>query len=146
MIREAVPADRDVLMHMGIRFIRESAYKNQVGENPEQIQKVIGELLDGKGTILVAEVSGKVEGMIALVPFPHPLSGEFICGELVWWVNPEYRGGRLALALLKAAVTWSKGKGAKRLQMISPAKGSNAEKIYRRLGFDELETTYQVRL
>jgi GNAT superfamily N-acetyltransferase len=141
-IRSAMAADLDRLVEMGLRFREETAYKQHLGENADEMRKLATRLIAGDGEILVSERDGNLVGMLGYIVYAHHLSGEKIAGELFWWVEPEARGD--GLRLLRQAEKRAKAAGATRMQMISPSK--RVSDLYERLGYEQVETTYQVTL
>lgn len=140
MIREATNADVPKLVEMGVRFLR-LYYAGKLKENREQMGKTVTALLTNpQGRMLVYENGNGIEGMLGLLVFPHYFSGEKVAGELVWWVDPEARG-RAGMELLKQAEAEARALGAKWMQMVSPTE--RTAKLYERLGYAAIETTYQ---
>jgi len=142
-IRQAVPEDVPRLVEMGRRFVRETEYADKVGVSPEHMQKFGTDLLaNPAAAILVCDADGELRGMLALLIYPHPFSGESTAVELFWWVEPEHRGtGR---ELLQAGEQWARERGAKRMQVIAP--NERVAKLYRRKGYGHVEDTYQREL
>jgi GNAT superfamily N-acetyltransferase len=97
------------------------------------------------GTILVAEVDGRVVGMICLALVPHLLTGQLYVDEVAWWVDPAHRGGTAGPRLLKAAEQWAVQNHANLIRMVAPC-GSDAGRYYRRCGYKEVETTFSKAL
>lgn len=80
------------------------------------------------GGILLAMVGQSIVG-------PYKQSS-----EIAWWVDPEKRGG--SLDMLKLYETWATQKGAKLIEVKSLKKFPETEKIYSKLGYDALETSW----
>lgn len=140
MIREATTADVPRLVVMGTRFLTESAYRGRVTINPVQMADTVHMLLASPiGTVFVAERDGEVVGMIGLLCFQHPISGEATVAELFWWVEPEHRGN--GVRLLKRAEQWAREQGATHVHMVAPTPDVGA--LYTALGYELLESTYQ---
>lgn len=139
MIRFAVLPDVPRLVEMGRRFRRESNYGSMIGENPEQMARTAAQLIESAGGVLVSERGGELVGMLGFVVFPHFLSGEIVAGEVMWWVEPEHRGD--GLKLLRAAESAARARGAVKMHMIAPTEQVGA--IYRRLGYELVESTFQ---
>lgn len=140
MIRQATHADIPRIVAMGERFI-DDVYPAALTFNGEALSTLAAQLIDGAGVVFVAESgSGDVLGMMALIVVTQPMSGETVATELVWWIDPDARGGRAALALLATAEEWAKLQGAKRLQMIAPS--DRVCRFYERLGFQRVEVAY----
>lgn len=125
---------------MGERFLTQTVYRGRVTVNPEQMAKLVAQLLDGEtGVIFVSEHEGDVVGMIGLLAFLHPIAGELSVSEVFWWVEPEHRGG--GVRLLKRAEAWAREIGAVKLFMVAPT--AEVGQLYERLGYASLETCYE---
>ncbi|KKN24646.1 hypothetical protein LCGC14_0892720 [marine sediment metagenome] len=145
MIREANLADIPRLVEMGRQFIAESTYKQHLPENPKQLHVLAEQIISNpKGAILVSESEGKLTGMLALITYPHPFSGELVAGEVFWWVDPEARKGRTGLKLMRRAEKVAIELGAKKMQMVAPTE--RIARLYERLGYEKVESTYQTGL
>ena len=139
MIREAVPGDIPRLVAMGGRFIR-IAYPTTLRDNPAARAETMAAAIAGEnGLLLVMERCGQIVGMICAFVYVHPLTADKIGGELFWWVEPECRGR--GLALLRRAEAWAKTRGAIRFTSIAPS--ARTARLYRHLGYQELEVHYQ---
>ena len=143
MIRHATDADLPAIVAMGRRFLAETAYQGRIGENPQQMETLAATLINrDDATLLVSEGGGELDGMIGIIGFPHPISGELTVGELFWWTTPEHRGA--GVRLLRAAEAWAKAQGAKRMQMIAPTE--RVGQFYARVGYEAVETVFQREL
>lgn len=138
MIRLACEADIPRLVEMGLRFRRESEYRDVLAENAEKMRELATQLAKS-GCLVVSEREGRLVGMLGYVLFPHFLSGELVGGEVFWWVEPECRGE--GLKLLRAAEDRARSHGAKNFQMIAP--NERVGSLYRRLGYKPVETSFQ---
>lgn len=142
-IRMAELSDREAVVTMALRFLRETPYGAMLTENADQLRAFTERLLTNPdGAVIVAEKDGALIGMIALWAFAHPYSGALIASELVWWVNPEERGS-VGVRLLKRAEQWTKDSGATALQMIAP--NARVEAFYQACGYERVEVSYQRR-
>jgi len=141
VIREATEDDIPRLVEMGERFWTETVYHDRIPVNPTQMAATTAWLLapDSNGTVFVSDHGGRLVGMIGVLYFTNPITGEPTVIELFWWVEPEHRGH--GLRLLKRAEAWGRETGAHKLQMIAPTP--EIAQLYERLGFDYLETAYQ---
>lgn len=130
----------DRLIEMGRRFVEETAYNGRVVVDPERVaETVVNVVRSPDGIVLVSGSDASISGMIAVIVYPHPFSGERIATELVWWVDPEARGD--GIRLLRAAEAWAREVGAVRMQMVAPDERVGA--LYRRMGYEPVETSYQ---
>ncbi len=141
-IREATTWDVPRIVEMGGHFLANSSYAKTVAYNPGQMALTAERVMaDPNGVILVADRHDAryAIGMIALWIFPHYFSGVLTAAELVFWVEPEWRG--CGLKLLKAAEAWTLAHGAIDLQLIAPT--AEIGNFYARLGYTQVETAYQ---
>jgi len=138
MIRPATYVYVARIVEMGEKLIIDFYPLAMTFDGPS-LEKLTKRLIDGAGAVFVVDIE-IVVGVIALVLVTQPMSGETIATELVWWVDPNARGGRAALELLAAAETWAKLNGATRLQMIAPS--DKVCRFYEKLGFDRVEVAY----
>jgi hypothetical protein len=144
MIREAKAADIPRITEMGSRSLREGPYKDLVGDNPEQTGKLALEVMT-KGMILVAEEEdGTISGLLAFIVFPHYFSGELTAGEVMWYVEPEFRKSFTSLALLRGAERMARGFGAKYMQFTAPT--SEVGRAYEALNYKQVEVSFQKAL
>ncbi len=137
-IRDGVLADVPRLVALGCEFRSQSSYRRFITENPEQM-KVLAEKLVQNGTLLVMASPEEIFGMLGYFIYPHYLSGEIIAGEVFWWVDPQHRGH--GLMLLDEMEERARKQSAKLVQMIAPTE--QLERVYGRLGFEKVESTWQ---
>lgn len=143
MIRIAVIADIDRIVELGQRFRICTKYAGFIAASADAMEELAYNLITGNDSaVFLADLDGLTVGMLGLVTFKHPISGETFGSELFWWVEPEYRGH--GIRLLYAAERWARSRGARAFQMIAPT--SDVAAIYSRLGYTEVETLYQKRL
>ena len=143
VIRDALEADVPALVEMACRFVDETVYRSLLIPDPDAMTALARSFLNEPDrALLVAERDGQVIGMIGLMVYRHPMSGQRAANEIVWWVNPEQRG--CGVRLLRAAEAWAKDRGATVIQMIAPSP--DVEVLYERLLYRPVERTYQRRL
>jgi len=86
--------------------------------------------------VCIERPGGILIGMVG-----QSLLGPFkVAQEVVWWVDPEYRGG--SVDMLREYVRWATNKGALAIEVKSLAKFPQVEVLYGRLGFERLETSW----
>ncbi len=125
---------------MAERFVSTTPYAELVRVDPAKVSDTIVSLATNPdAAIFVSDVAGRAVGMIALLIYDHPYSGVRTAFEVVWWVDPEARGG--GLRLLDAAEDWAQEKGAKAIQMVAPNREIGG--LYENLGYRPVETSYQ---
>lgn len=138
MIRSALESDIGRIVEMGKRFRKDSSYSKYLSENPERMTQLARDLIKQNG-FLVMEHDGEMIGMLGYIVHSHFISGETVAGEVVWWVEPEHRGE--GFNLLMEAEKRARAAGAKYMQMIAPTE--KLERIYKSMGFEFVEATYQ---
>lgn len=60
--------------------------------------------------------------------------------EIAWWVEPECRGG--SIEMLKMYEAWAIESGAKLIEVKSLNKFKEIEKVYDRMGYKPIETSW----
>jgi len=144
VIRVANRSDVLAIVRMGLRFAG-GEYAPWIEATPEALASFAERLIGSDdATIFLAESDGAVMGMLAVMVYPHPMSGARVASELCWWIEPEARGGRTALRLVRAAEQWAVDHDARVLQMIAPT--ARVGEFYEALGYGRVETTYQRRV
>jgi Acetyltransferase (GNAT) family. len=139
-IRHARLSDISSLVEMGGRFVRSSAYGKILADDADARKALMRRLIESSdGAIFVSQRNGHLTGMIGVAAYQHPWSGQWIAGELFWWVEPEARGS--GIKLLKRAEYWMKSKGCAIAQMVAP--NDRVARVYQRLGYAKLEEAWQ---
>lgn len=151
IIREAVPSDVSRIVEMGRRFLLEGPYKDQLADKPVAAAQYAASILGHpQGHIIVAEHDGQVIGVIALVVAPHPMSGEMVAVEMIWYVEPEHRPGGIAMKLRWEAEKLAKSVGAKWISFTAPIpKGELTLEflnLFKRFGDTPIEVACMKRL
>lgn len=139
MIRRATLDDRDRLVEMGQRFVAETPYAGLIAINPERLSASVAGILTNPAGAVFVSGSDPLTGMIAMLAYDHPFSGERTAFEVVWWVEPEARGD--GVRLLRAAEQWARDEGITKMQMVAP--DARVGEFYKRMGYAPVETSYQ---
>ena len=146
MVRPARVEDRAACIAMAAEFSQTTDYRafpvslEQLGLLFDVLTGLEQEA-DPLGAILVAEVEGRVVGMICLALVPHLLTGLPYVDEVAWWVTPTHRSGTVGPRLRKAAEDWGVQNRASMIRMVAPC-GSDVGRHYRRCGYLEVETAF----
>jgi GNAT superfamily N-acetyltransferase len=143
MIRPATSEDTARVVEMAQRFVAETEYSDVIALQPDRVAATVERLIaNPDATVLLSGSDATITGMIAMLAYDHPFSGERTAFEVVWWVEPEARGD--GLRLLRAAEEWARGRGATAVQMVAPSQ--RVGELYIRLGYAPVETSFQRRL
>jgi hypothetical protein len=138
MIRPAEISDIPCLVEMGGRFVRTGPYAGRIADRPDVLETLMRQLIEmDDGHVLVLERAGLIAGMIGMVVYPHPISGDRIAGEVFWWCEAKGRG----LELLRAAEQWAWTRAAAAVHMVAP-NDERVNRIYRGLRYTPLETIW----
>lgn len=145
MLKIALYEDMPDMLRMSLLFKDNSPYRDFPLEEDklEEFIRSIMQMSPDKGIMLLSIVDGKPIGMIAGLAVEFIFSSEKHAAELVWWVDPEYRGDK-GRELQEAFISWSKEVGCKYLQM-AMEMGEDAEKmtkIYTKQGFKLMEQSW----
>lgn len=143
MIRNATLADVPEIVRMSRAFYPTTHYAQWGDMDDETVADFAAGLLTDH-VFLVAEDAGRIVGMVGVLIAPFVfnkhLTGAY---EVVWWVDPEARGSRIAASLLAEMEQRSKDRGATRIQMVHmPNSPPQAAALYERLGYVHSETSY----
>ena len=143
MIRPATNADLSRIVEMSRLFYGTTSYAEWADFDEETVSS-LAQLLIDEHVMLVAEVDGKVYGMVGLLVAPHLFnSGVKVACEIVWWVDPDSQGAGVGKALLQAVEGACAAKGAAAIQMVHLSTSPpQAALIYERMGFRHTESSY----
>lgn len=144
-IRRATLEDVVAIVVMGLRFQATTSYATHLRATAETLTALVNAMLanpDAAGWL--AEREGVPVGMIGAALYTNPMSGERVGSEIVWWMEPEARGGRTALRLIRTAEQWAQEHGAVIFQLMAPT--TEVGRFYQALKYDAIEVHYQRRL
>ena len=143
--RKADAFDVPRLVEMLREFVTSTKYRKFVGESAEALETFLQSLLaNPDAAVFVAHRDEQVIGMIGVLAYAHPMSGERCAGELFWWLDTNDRGA--GGWLLRRAERWARAAGATNLQMIAPSDNPRVAEMYETLGYEEVERAFHKRL
>lgn len=144
MIRRAVVSDRLSILSMVKRFHAESGVG--LAFNPALAMQTVDRVLaDENSLALVLELDGGPRGIFAATIHQHFFSLELCAQELVWWVDPAYRG-RGAVKMLSDYEAWARSKGCQAINMVGLGGDPVTTRLYERHGFTAQERHFLKRL
>ena len=134
MVRDGVDADVDrIVALLGLGSLVEGK------EDPFDLapyRAALAEIVQGPGSVLVAEVGDQVVGVCQLIVFRHLQSRGGLCAEIESvHVHPDRRGGGIGHVLMEAAVQRARDHGCYRVQLTSNMARPDAHRFYLSLGF-----------
>ncbi|MEW2313315.1 GNAT family N-acetyltransferase [Streptomyces sp. NPDC006864] len=101
----------------------------------ETIRNVVG---CSANTLFLARLDGRVVGTLTLVVFPIPTGVRAWIEDVV--VDAEARGQQAGAALTRAAMDRAAELGARTVDLTSRASREAANRLYRKLGFEERDS------
>lgn len=103
-------------------------------------------LNDGRGVIFLAWDGDRIVGAIGGVEHPEAYSQAQIAQEFFWFIEPEHRGG--GMRLYYAFENWARERGCDEIRMghLHDLMPDKVAAVYRRLGFQRIETNYSKSL
>lgn len=142
-IRIALPTDIPRIIEIGSHSLKIGPYADKLADMPEITTKLAEKLLTmANARIVVGEEDGAIQGIFAFILFDHYYSGEPVAGEMIWFVEPDYRKTGMALPLLWEAEKLASQMGAQKMQLTAPTDEIAA--MYGKLkGFQKVETAFQ---
>lgn len=144
-IREATAADLPRVVAMFGAFVAGSQYANYIGNDPTHAAAMMQRLIDGdESALFVVDSEEGVIGMLGVLIFVQPFSGELVASELFWWLDPTHRGH--GVWLLRRGESWAKQRGAQRMTMMAPIDKPRVAEIYQAVGYTEIERVYSRNL
>jgi L-amino acid N-acyltransferase len=144
-IREATEADLPRVVAMFSEFVASTQYAQYVGNDPSYSAQQMARMMESDSCALfVVDLDGAVVGMLGVMVFVQPFSGELVASELFWWLDPQHRGN--GVWMLRRAEKWAQSKGAARMTMMAPVDKPRVCEIYEAIGYRAVETVFSRNL
>jgi GNAT superfamily N-acetyltransferase len=142
-IRKGTLADVPEIVRMSAAFYPTTHYAQWCDMDEETVADLASSLIENH-IFFVAEDGDRLVGMVGLFIIPFMFNRHATsAGEVVWWVDPEARGSRVAASLLQAVECACRDAGADRIQMVHmPNSPPQAAALYERLGYSRSEISY----
>jgi hypothetical protein len=137
--------DEPFVTQMALKFYAESPYRGIPIDN-KKVTNVIEHLMGSDLCLVLLLVSDRDEpvGMIAGHVNEMIFSTDRMASEVVWWVDPEYRGTKHSLSLLDGFEYWAFKSGCKYVQMSSLGgpKSGVLDRLYSKRKYINTEQAY----
>lgn len=143
LIKNASQSDIPQIIELARKFHAVSGYEN-IEFDEETVENILITSID-QGLCPIGVVDGKIVGFLAGLAYPAILNANVMVGtEIAWWVEPEFRGKKIAIQLLLRAEENARAKGLYCWSMMCLEKlnADGLENIYERLGYEKAERTY----
>lgn len=117
MIRPATIDDLPAILELGGRMHLESRFR-ALEFDLAKVARVFEQLINSDdGIVMLAEVNGRIVGGIAGVVVEHWFSVSKVAQDFALFIEPEHRGGMLAVRLLRQYEKWAFEQGAVAVEM-----------------------------
>ena len=117
------------------RFLDESVFEGRVAT--DNVVKVLSN--KDKFLTIVAYKELEPVGIFVGYTYEHPLFvGDYLSGDLLVYVIPEYRGSLVATRFVKKYIQWATNKGVRYIQLGQTTGVGNIERVkkfYESMGF-----------
>jgi GNAT superfamily N-acetyltransferase len=98
--------------------------------------------IEGVGKLcLVNEVDGAVRGILIASAAISPLAPVLFAQELIFWINPAHRRGRVALSMIRSYEAWARAEGCIGAGL-SGLNDPRVSRLYAAAGFDLFENKF----
>jgi N-acetylglutamate synthase-like GNAT family acetyltransferase len=148
MVRDATAEDEDAVLEMARQFVAFAPYADTFTATDEELRMTISQFIMSAKSF-VAEVDGKVVGMLAAVLTPVWYAPSHKAAvELAWWVDPAHRKGMSGIRLVQAFEKWAKEQGASMVSMSNLEVDDNGlvANMLNRFGYRMSEQTHSKRI
>ena len=140
MIRRAIMADKFRVLLLAKNFHEASLLP--VPFNAAYASIVFDQFLDDPEKLcLVLDLDGGVQGVLAAQTGILPIAPVKAATELIWWIDPAYRG-RDALHMLIAYEAWAEEQGCSFVNMVGLGSDPLPANFYERRGYIAAERHY----
>lgn len=142
-IRLAEEEDVEVVLDMGRKFYSTMEAAKLVPFDDDSAMAQIFRMLD-EGFILLGEKEGQVVAMLGSVIHDHPFNVAYRgCSEVMFWIEPEHRGGTLAARLVKEAEQMAIHDGASFVVLAAlETSPEGIDRFYNKLGYAPAERAF----
>lgn len=144
-VRPATMDDVPRIVEMAFAFYADAGYADVFGPMAKESAAGLAIVCMEKGVMLVAEVEGVVVGMACLHIEPflfNPASPKRVASELVWWIDPEHRGGLLAARMLREINAACDAAGAVPRMATLAGSPPQAQALLERAGYRHTESYF----
>ncbi len=141
IIRKAVLQDRETCLDMAEKFYSLTGYEPHIPFSRSDCGILFDSALE-QGLVFVADSNGPV-GIVLGLYMPSVINRAYLAGsEIIWWVEPEFRG--IGRRLLQRIQNEARDLGIKMWSMISLecVHPEIAERLYLSEGYTKGESTF----
>lgn len=144
MIRKAMSADKARVLVMAKAFHAASCVPFPFSAAAASVL-FDAALYDSNRLCLIYECGGIARGVLAAVAAPHHLAPVKIASEIIWWIDPDWRG-RSATRMIAAYEQWAAECGCQYVSMVGLGADPEVSKLYERRGYHAVERHFVMPL
>lgn len=144
MIRKAISADKMQVLSMAKAFHEASGIPIPFSAAAASVL-FSATLVDADRLCLVYEHDGIARGVLAAVAAAHHLAPVKVASEIIWWIEPEWRG-RCAMKMLALYEGWAAERGCQYVSMVGLGGDPAVSKFYARRGYQAVERHFMMPL
>jgi hypothetical protein len=141
-VRAATEDDIFDLLVLAREFSREATTMHKWDKDKTEAMLLNSIRSEGTCVFILVDDEGIVQGgLVGTLTEPF-MSYRKVAIEMAWFVSKEFRGNRASLGLVTKFEEWGKQMGASNILMADIQGIANLGKLYTRMGYEVVETTY----
>ena len=145
-VRSVQPSDAKQLMELGIQFHKESPFHSRYKFDKDKSFDFMKYLaLSEKSCMYACEkdgdiITGFVGGQLRSMYYTH----DVYASEAIFYVKPEFRGGRTAILLLRKFEEWAKNNKAKDVELgvVTSIDPEKADRFFKKSGYNYMGANF----
>ncbi len=144
MIRKAIASDKARVLFMAKAFHEASCTLIPFSAAAASVL-FDASLANADRLCLVYEQDGTARGVLAAIAAPHHLAPVKVASEIIWWIDPAWRG-RCAMKMLASYEEWAAERGCQFVSMVGLGADPAVSKLYARRGYQAVERHFMMPL
>lgn len=143
-LKIATDNEAEDLIRLSTAFFEASPYA-KFGVSKKKVAETVHSFVNGNKLELmpIALMHGsKAVGVLAAIANENIFNRRKVCMELIWWVDPEYRGYKQAKMMVDAYEYWAKVKIDAQIVQLVSLEWNDMGKFYTKLGYEKAESAY----
>jgi hypothetical protein len=144
MIRNAIASDKARVMCMAKSFHEASGIPIPFSAAAASVL-FDAALTNADRLCLVYERDGAARGVLAAIAAPHHLAPVKVASEIIWWIEPAWRG-RCAMKMLASYEGWAAERDCRFVSIVGLGADPAVSKLYARRGYQAVERHFMMPL
>lgn len=135
--------DVDEVVPLLKEFFLKSNLKEVGSFDPFRVMGILFNLVNQESFLgIVVRDRGELVGIITANIVPNLFQKGNVCAEQIWYVKDSHRNTTIGMRLFDAMERWAKSKGCTQIQVGSAEGYSNVSRIYSKLGYTKIDSSY----